>query len=80
MSCESQWTIPLLYDPGRAIFLGAFDPDCVWHDLAQVWQTPQVGEQAVAQMISMPAGVQSPAEHFDQSGRARCISVALRVV
>ncbi len=35
--------------------LGAFDPDYVWHDLAQVWQTPQVGEQAVAQMISMPA-------------------------
>nr|WP_194295364.1 hypothetical protein [Bradyrhizobium brasilense] len=27
-----------------------------------------------------PSGVRSPAEHFDQSGRARCISVALHVV
>jgi pimeloyl-ACP methyl ester carboxylesterase len=35
--------------------LGAFDPDYVWHDLAQVWQTPDVGEQAIAQMKSMSA-------------------------
>jgi len=35
--------------------LGAFDSDYVWHDLAQVWQTPEVGEQAIAQMKSMPA-------------------------
>jgi pimeloyl-ACP methyl ester carboxylesterase len=35
--------------------LGAFDPVYVWHDLAQVWQTPEIGEQAIAQMKSMPA-------------------------
>src|SRR6267154_1653781 len=35
--------------------LGAFDPDYVWHDLAQVWQTPEVGEQAIDQMKSMSA-------------------------
>ena len=35
--------------------LGAFDSDYVWHDLAQVWQAPEVGEQAIAQMKSMPA-------------------------
>jgi len=34
--------------------LGIFDPDYVWHDMAQVWQKPNVGEQAIAQMISTP--------------------------
>lgn len=34
--------------------LGIFDPDYVWHDMARVWQTPEVGEQALAQMASMP--------------------------
>ena len=32
---------------------GGFDPDYVWHDLAQVWQTPDAGEQAIAQRLSM---------------------------
>ncbi|WP_328608515.1 alpha/beta hydrolase [Amycolatopsis sp. NBC_00345] len=27
--------------------LGTFDPDYVWHELAQVWQTPGAGEAAV---------------------------------
>jgi pimeloyl-ACP methyl ester carboxylesterase len=27
--------------------VGLFDPDYVWHDLAQVWQTPGEGEQLV---------------------------------
>lgn len=35
--------------------LGCFDPDYVWHDMAQAWQTPDVGEQAVAQMLGLPA-------------------------
>lgn len=35
--------------------LGCFDPDYVWHDMAQVWQTAGAGEQAVAQMESAPA-------------------------
>ncbi|MCA6104039.1 alpha/beta fold hydrolase [Bradyrhizobium australafricanum] len=46
---------PALIRSWATDMLGAFDPDYVWHDLAQVWQTPQVGEQAVAQMVSMPA-------------------------
>ena len=33
---------------------GALDPDYVWHDLAQTWQTPGVGEAAVAAMADMP--------------------------
>ncbi len=34
---------------------GAFDPDYVWHDLAQEWQKPGVGEEAVAAMFGAPA-------------------------
>ena len=32
---------------------GVFDPEYVWHDLAQLWQTPDVGEAAVAEFASM---------------------------
>jgi pimeloyl-ACP methyl ester carboxylesterase len=31
---------------------GVLDHDYVWHDLAQVWQTPEAGEHAVAQMAT----------------------------
>ena len=31
--------------------VGLFDPDYVWHDLAQVWQTPGEGEQLVDAMM-----------------------------
>lgn len=31
--------------------LGVFEPDYVWHDLAQAWQTPGVGEEHVAGML-----------------------------
>jgi len=34
---------------------GCFAPDYVWHDLAQVWQTPGAGEQALADWQAMPA-------------------------
>lgn len=33
---------------------GAFDPAYVWHDAAQAWQTPDVGEAAVAGMANAP--------------------------
>lgn len=33
---------------------GLFDPEYVWHDLAQQWQTPDVGEEAVAAIVGMP--------------------------
>jgi pimeloyl-ACP methyl ester carboxylesterase len=33
---------------------GLVHPDYVWHDLAQAWQTPDVGEQAVAGMFGLP--------------------------
>jgi pimeloyl-ACP methyl ester carboxylesterase len=35
--------------------LGVFEPDYVWHDIAQVWQTPGAGEAAAAAMLADPA-------------------------
>ncbi len=32
--------------------VGVFDPDYVWHDLAQIWQTPGAGEEHVAAMMA----------------------------
>jgi pimeloyl-ACP methyl ester carboxylesterase len=32
--------------------LGTYDPDYVWHDLAQRWQSPEGGENAVAALLS----------------------------
>jgi pimeloyl-ACP methyl ester carboxylesterase len=33
---------------------GLYDAEYVWHDLAQQWQTPEVGEQVVAGLAAMP--------------------------
>ena len=33
---------------------GIFEPDYVWHDLAQTWQQPGAGEQLVAAMMTAP--------------------------
>ena len=33
---------------------GCFAPDYQWHDMAQVWQTPGAGEEAVAGMAATP--------------------------
>ncbi len=33
---------------------GCFDPNYIWHDLAQVWQTPNAGEEAIARMVNHP--------------------------
>ena len=33
---------------------GCFDPAYVWHDFAQVWQTPGAGEEWVAQTVAAP--------------------------
>ena len=35
--------------------VGVFDEDYVWHDLAQAWQSAELGEQAVARMFGAPA-------------------------
>jgi pimeloyl-ACP methyl ester carboxylesterase len=33
---------------------GLIHPDYVWHDMAQVWQTPGAGEDMVASMVDAP--------------------------
>lgn len=33
---------------------GLLHPDYVWHDMAQLWQTPDVGEETVAAMVGLP--------------------------
>ena len=35
--------------------VGALHPDYVWHDLAQIWQTPGAGEEAVARFFGSTA-------------------------
>lgn len=34
--------------------IGILHPEYVWHDAAQVWQTPQAGEENIAGMVSAP--------------------------
>jgi pimeloyl-ACP methyl ester carboxylesterase len=34
--------------------LGLFHPDYVWHDFAQIWQTPGAGEEYFAQSVATP--------------------------
>jgi pimeloyl-ACP methyl ester carboxylesterase len=36
--------------------VGLFDPDYVWHDLAQVWQTPGDGEELVNTLLGGSVG------------------------
>jgi len=46
--------------------VGLFDPDYVWHDLAQVWQTPSEGEQLVNELLG--GTVQDRAERMATLG------------
>jgi pimeloyl-ACP methyl ester carboxylesterase len=46
--------------------VGLFDPDYVWHDLAQVWQTPGDGEQLVDTLLG--GTVQERAEQMATFG------------
>jgi len=45
---------PELVSSWASDVVGIFDPDYIWHDLAQQWQTPTVGEQAVAAQFGGP--------------------------
>lgn len=54
---------------------GCFAPDYVWHDLAQVWQTPGAGEESVAGMASMP--VADRASMFESLGMTPDIARAV---
>lgn len=54
---------------------GCFDPEYVWHEMAQAWQTPAVGEQVVAGMVAAP--VEARTAQFESLGMSK--SVAARV-
>ncbi len=45
---------------------GLCHPDYVWHDAAQAWQTPELGEEMVASMVGGPRGER--AEVFESFG------------
>lgn len=56
---------------------GALDPDYVWHDFAQVWQTPDAGEAAVAQMVATPT--EQRAQQFEGLGMSKDVAVRVAV-
>ncbi|HEX4821280.1 MAG TPA: alpha/beta hydrolase [Acidimicrobiales bacterium] len=45
-------TRPDLLRSWASDIVGCMHPDYVWHDMAQIWQTPGAGEEAVAGMTS----------------------------
>jgi pimeloyl-ACP methyl ester carboxylesterase len=45
---------------------GVFHPDYVWHDMAQVWQTPDVGEERTAATVA--AGSAGRAGYLQSAG------------
>ncbi len=51
---------------------GALDPDYVWHDMAQVWQTPDAGEQAVEAMVETP--VDQRTAQFETLGMSHAVA------
>ena len=55
---------------------GLMHRDYVWHDAAQAWQTPEVGEQAIAGMLSLDE--ESFAAVFSQLGMTEAIARAVR--
>lgn len=55
--------------------VGLYDPDYVWHDLAQVWQTPGDGEQLVEAM--MGGTVEDRAEQLSGLGIPADIATAI---
>lgn len=54
---------------------GCFDPEYVWHDMAQVWQKAGDGEEAVRQMVASP--VEARAARYESLGMTK--DVASRV-
>ena len=52
---------------------GCFAPDYVWHDMAQVWQTPDAGEEMVAGMASL--SVADRASMFESLGMTADIAL-----
>ena len=83
---------PELIDSWAADCAGLVHPDYVWHDMAQAWQTPDVGEQAIGGLMNLPdadkraflAGFGWPADELDAGAAAmdetmgRCVLALYR--
>ena len=54
---------------------GCFDPEYMWHDRAQTWQTPGAGEKAVARMMATPKLLR--VEYFKSLGMTRAVARAV---
>jgi pimeloyl-ACP methyl ester carboxylesterase len=54
---------------------GCLAPDYQWHDMAQVWQTPEAGEEAIAGMVSTP--VADRASLFESLGMTPAVARAV---
>ena len=54
---------------------GCFAPDYEWHDLAQLWQTPGAGEEAVAAVASLPKP--DRASMFESLGMTPAVAAAV---
>ncbi len=54
---------------------GALAPDYTWHDMAQVWQTPGAGEEAVSGLASTP--VADRASMFESLGMSPSVARAV---
>jgi pimeloyl-ACP methyl ester carboxylesterase len=58
---------------------GAIHPRFKWHDLAQQWQTPEVGEQVMAAMTpELVEPVMADAGHPDPAGCARHVDERMK--
>lgn len=47
------WQRPDLLRSWATDVIGLFEPRYVWHDMAQLWQTPGAGEEAIAAMVQL---------------------------
>jgi pimeloyl-ACP methyl ester carboxylesterase len=63
---------PALIRSWASDVLGVFDKDYVWHDMAQVWQTPEAGEQAVLRMLGAPS--EARAQQYESFGMTPAIA------
>ncbi|WP_319434267.1 alpha/beta fold hydrolase [Mycobacterium sp. RTGN5] len=57
--------------------LGILHPDYVWHDMAQVWQTPEAGEELVEVMIG--GSVEDRAAQLTMLGISELVATELAV-
>ena len=57
--------------------LGLFHPDYVWHDFAQIWQTPGAGEEYFEQSLATP--VADRVATFEMIGIPRSVGERLAV-